>query len=130
MFRAALDLVNASHEVSNLNYLPLLKEGGEIRLLYLHGHNSSHLQYVPLDAAPGFLALSYAWGYLRLAAPCALLSDRNAATNSQISKYKDRYKLAGTFWNIIRKRRNNLIRRINISGRIDDILLSVSNKTT
>jgi hypothetical protein len=65
MFRAALDLVNASHGVSNLNYLPLLKEGGEIRLLYLHGHNSSHLQYVPLDATPGFLALFICLGLLK-----------------------------------------------------------------
>jgi hypothetical protein len=69
MFRASLDFVISFYGVSNIDYLPWLKDCREIRLLELHSRNSGSLRYVPIDAAPKFLALSYALGDPRPVAP-------------------------------------------------------------
>jgi hypothetical protein len=53
---------STSDEMPAVEYLRLLEECREIRLLELHSDNSGSLQYVPLDNAPDFLALSYVWG--------------------------------------------------------------------
>jgi hypothetical protein len=57
-----------------------------------------------------------------------VLGDRDENTNSQLSISTDRYEIAGTFWNIIRKRHNRLIHQMHISTPIRDLLLDKSTE--